>query len=66
MKYVVYKDPWQGTGKYEVRSESGERTMAHYSSREEVKRIAHSLNTKPAWVSPRSWWSECRHRRSLW
>jgi uncharacterized protein (DUF433 family) len=52
MKYVVYKDPWHGPGKYEVRTEPGERTMAHCSSREEAKRIAHALNTKPAWVSP--------------
>jgi uncharacterized protein (DUF433 family) len=52
MKYVVYKDPWHGPGKYEVRTESGERTMAHCSSREEAKRIAHALNTKPDWVSP--------------
>jgi len=52
MKYVVYKDPWHGAGKYEVRTEPGERTMAHCSSREETKRIAHALNTKPAWVSP--------------
>jgi uncharacterized protein (DUF433 family) len=52
MKYVVYKDPWHGPGKYEVRTEPGERTMAHCASREEAKRIAHALNTKPAWVSP--------------
>jgi uncharacterized protein (DUF433 family) len=51
MKYFVYKDPWHGPGKYEVRTEPGERTMAHCSSREEAKRIAHALNTKPAWVS---------------
>jgi uncharacterized protein (DUF433 family) len=52
MKYVVYKDPWHGAGKYEVRTEPGERTMAHCSSHEEAKRIAHALSTKPAWVSP--------------
>jgi hypothetical protein len=52
MKYVVYKDPWHGAGRYEVRTEIGERTMAHCSSCEEAKRIAHALNTKPAWVSP--------------
>jgi uncharacterized protein (DUF433 family) len=55
MKYVVYKDPWHGPGKYEVRTEPGERMMAHCSSREEAKRIAHALNTKPAWVSPEEW-----------
>jgi uncharacterized protein (DUF433 family) len=52
MKYVVYKDPSHGAGKYEVRTEPGERTMARCSSRKEAKRIAHALNTKPAWVSP--------------
>ncbi len=52
MKFVVNKDPWHGPGKYEVRTEPGERTMAHCSSREEAKRIAHALNTKPSWVSP--------------
>jgi uncharacterized protein (DUF433 family) len=52
MKYVAYKDPWHGPGKYEVRTEPGERTVAHCSSREEAKRIAHALNTKSAWVSP--------------
>ena len=52
MKYVVYKDPWHGPEKYEVRTEPGERTMAHCSSREEAKRIAHALNTKPARDSP--------------
>jgi uncharacterized protein (DUF433 family) len=52
MKYVVYKDPWHGPGRYEVRTEPGERTMAHCSSREEAKRIAHALNTKPVRVSP--------------
>jgi uncharacterized protein (DUF433 family) len=52
MKYLVYEDAWRGDRKYEVRTESGERTMAHCSSREEAKRIAHALNTKPAWVSP--------------
>jgi hypothetical protein len=31
MKYVVYKDPWHGAEKYEVRTEPGERTMAHCS-----------------------------------
>jgi uncharacterized protein (DUF433 family) len=51
-KYVVYKDPWHGPAKYEVRTEPGERTMAHCSSVDEAKRIAHALNTKPAWVSP--------------
>jgi uncharacterized protein (DUF433 family) len=51
-KYVVYKDPWHNPRKYEVRAEPGEATMAHCSSREEAKRIAHALNTKPAWVSP--------------
>jgi hypothetical protein len=52
MKYVVYEDPWHGAGKYEVRTVPGERTMARCSSREEAKRIAHALNTKPVWVSP--------------
>jgi uncharacterized protein (DUF433 family) len=52
MKYVVYKDPWHGRGKYEVRTDPGERTMARCSSREEAKQIAHALNTKPAWISP--------------
>jgi uncharacterized protein (DUF433 family) len=52
MKYVVYKGPWHGPGKYEVRTEPGERTMDHCSSREEAKRIAHALSTKPASVSP--------------
>jgi uncharacterized protein (DUF433 family) len=52
MKYVVYKDPWHGPGKCEVRTEPGERTMAHCSSREEAKQIAHAPNTKPAWISP--------------
>jgi uncharacterized protein (DUF433 family) len=51
MKYVVYKDPWHGPGKYEVRTQPGERTVAHCSSREEARRIAHALNTKSAWVS---------------
>jgi hypothetical protein len=52
MNYVVHKDSWHGAEKHEVHTEPGERTMAHCSSCEEAKRIAHALNTKPAWDSP--------------
>jgi hypothetical protein len=52
MKYVVYKGPGHGAAKCEVRTEPGERTMADCSSREEAKRLARTLNAKPAWVSP--------------
>jgi hypothetical protein len=52
MKYVVYKDPSHGAGKYEVRTETGELTLARCLSCEEATRIAHALNTMPASVSP--------------
>jgi hypothetical protein len=53
MKYVIYKDPWHGPNKYEVRTD-GDVTVAYCSSREEAKRIAHALNTKPARVKVES------------
>lgn len=54
MKYVVYKDRWHGPGKYEVRTDPGEATIAYCKTRDEAQRIAHALNTKPARISPRA------------
>jgi hypothetical protein len=47
MKYLVYKDPWHGRGHFEVRTD-GDVTVYKCTTRDEAKRVAHALNTKPA------------------